>query len=69
MPKYTYRLGGRELANAFVGRDLEGLRTELEFEQTIAASKIGLSELPNFLKERADEHKHPGRQCATKASL
>ena len=48
----TYRLGGRELAKAFVGRDLEGLRTELEFEQTIAASKIGLSELPTFSKER-----------------
>jgi hypothetical protein len=30
----TYRLAGRDLAKAFVGRDLEGLRAELAFEQT-----------------------------------
>jgi len=35
----TYRLGGRELAKAFVHRDLEGLHTELEFEQRIAAGE------------------------------
>jgi NADPH-dependent 2,4-dienoyl-CoA reductase/sulfur reductase-like enzyme/nitrite reductase/ring-hydroxylating ferredoxin subunit len=30
----TYRLDGRDLAKAFVHRDLEGLRAELAFEQT-----------------------------------
>jgi NADPH-dependent 2,4-dienoyl-CoA reductase/sulfur reductase-like enzyme/nitrite reductase/ring-hydroxylating ferredoxin subunit len=30
----TYRLDGQHLAKAFVGRDLEGLRAELAFEQT-----------------------------------
>lgn len=48
----TYRLDGRELAKAFVHRDLDGLRTELEFEQRIAASEIKLSELPTFSAER-----------------
>ena len=48
----TYRLDGRELAKAFVHRDLDGLRTELEFEQKIAASEIELSELPTFSAER-----------------
>ena len=36
----TYRLGGRELAKAFVHRDLDSLRAELEFEQRIAAGEI-----------------------------
>jgi NADPH-dependent 2,4-dienoyl-CoA reductase/sulfur reductase-like enzyme/nitrite reductase/ring-hydroxylating ferredoxin subunit len=31
----SYRLGGKDLAKAFVGRDLEGLRAELAFEQTM----------------------------------
>jgi NADPH-dependent 2,4-dienoyl-CoA reductase/sulfur reductase-like enzyme/nitrite reductase/ring-hydroxylating ferredoxin subunit len=35
----TYRRGGRVLAKAFVNRNLEGLRTELEFEQRIAAGE------------------------------
>ena len=48
----TYRLGGRELAKAFVHRDLDGLRAELEFEQRIAAGEIGLTEPPNFSTER-----------------
>ena len=43
----TYRLGGQVLAQAIVHRDLEGLRTELAFEQRIAAGKIGL--LDSFL--------------------
>jgi len=38
-----YRLGDRELARALVGRDLEGLRAELAFEQQIAASTIVLA--------------------------
>jgi NADPH-dependent 2,4-dienoyl-CoA reductase/sulfur reductase-like enzyme/nitrite reductase/ring-hydroxylating ferredoxin subunit len=33
----TYRLAGRDLAKAFVHRDLEGLRTELAFEQAMRA--------------------------------
>ena len=49
----TYRLGGRELAKAFVGRNLDGLRTELEFEQTIAATDRGLSEPSRFSTERS----------------
>jgi NADPH-dependent 2,4-dienoyl-CoA reductase/sulfur reductase-like enzyme/nitrite reductase/ring-hydroxylating ferredoxin subunit len=48
----TYRLGGQELAKAFVHRDLDGLRTELEFEQKIAATESGLSEAPSFSTER-----------------
>ena len=32
----TYRRGGRKLAVAVIHRDLEGLRAEVEFEQTIA---------------------------------
>lgn len=48
----TYRLGGRVLAKAFVHRDLDGLRTELEFEQQIATTEIGLTEQSNFLTER-----------------
>ncbi len=35
----TYRLGGQELAKAFVHRDLDGLRTELAFEQRMAARR------------------------------
>ena len=35
----TYRRGGRDLAKAFVGRDLEGLRTEVEFEAEIACQR------------------------------
>lgn len=31
-----YRRGGRDLAKAFVGRDLDGLRSEVAFEQWIA---------------------------------
>ena len=37
-----YRRDGRELAKAFVHRDLDGLRTELEFEQRIAAAEVAL---------------------------
>ena len=37
-----YRRDGRELARAFVHRDLDGLRTELEFEQRIAAEEVPL---------------------------
>ena len=37
-----YRRDGRELAKAFVHRDLDGLRTELEFEQRIAAGEVAL---------------------------
>jgi len=48
----TYRLGGRELAKAFVQRDLDGLRTELEFEQRIATAEIGLTEPSNVSTER-----------------
>lgn len=39
----TYRKGGRKLAVALIHRDLEGLRTEVEFERTIAA--IGAADL------------------------
>ena len=49
----TYRLGGRELAKAFVGRNLDGLRTELEFEQTIAETDRGLSEPSPFSNEQS----------------
>jgi NADPH-dependent 2,4-dienoyl-CoA reductase/sulfur reductase-like enzyme len=35
----TYRRGGRKLAVATIGRDLESLRAELEFERTIAGKK------------------------------
>ncbi|GAB7549916.1 FAD-dependent oxidoreductase [Cupriavidus sp. 8B] len=34
----TYRRGGKKLAVAIVHRDLEGLRAEVEFEKTIAAT-------------------------------
>ena len=34
----TYRLGGQKRAMAVVHRDLDGLRTELELEQRIAAA-------------------------------
>jgi apoptosis-inducing factor 3 len=34
----TYRRGRKKLAVAFVHRDMEGLRAEVEFERTIAAS-------------------------------
>ena len=37
-----YRRAGRELAKAFVHRDLDGLRTELEFEQRIAVAEVRL---------------------------
>ncbi|MEG3145204.1 oxidoreductase C-terminal domain-containing protein, partial [Sphingomonas sp. RT2P30] len=37
-----YRRDGRELAKAFVHRDLDGLRTELEFEQRIAVAEVRL---------------------------
>ena len=37
-----YRRDGRELAKAFVHRDLDGLRAELEFEQRIAAAEVAL---------------------------
>ena len=49
----TYRLGDRELAKAFVNRDLDGLRTELEFEHTIARTEIETSGLLKFSQERA----------------
>lgn len=39
----TYRLAGKELGKAFVHRDLDGLRTELEMEQRIAAATIELA--------------------------
>ena len=39
----TYRKGGRKLAVALIHRDLEGLRTEVEVERTIAA--IGAADL------------------------
>jgi len=42
--KITYRLGGRELAKAFVQRDLDGLRAELAFERRIAGTEVGLAE-------------------------
>jgi NADPH-dependent 2,4-dienoyl-CoA reductase/sulfur reductase-like enzyme len=35
----TYRRGGKKLAVAFVHRDLAGLRTEVEFERTIATTE------------------------------
>jgi NADPH-dependent 2,4-dienoyl-CoA reductase/sulfur reductase-like enzyme/nitrite reductase/ring-hydroxylating ferredoxin subunit len=44
----TYRLGGQDLAKAFVGRDLEGLRAELAFEQTGRA--LGPAGAPAFRK-------------------
>ena len=47
----TYRQAGRELAKAFVHRDLDGLRTELEFEQRIATAEIGLTEPANVSTE------------------
>jgi apoptosis-inducing factor 3 len=34
----TYRSMGKKLAAAFVGRDLEGLRTEVEFEQVMSGN-------------------------------
>ena len=37
-----YKRDGRELAKAFVHRDLYGLRTELEFERRIAAAEVAL---------------------------
>lgn len=37
--RITYRRGGRKLAVAVVRRDLEGLRSEAEFERTLAASE------------------------------
>ena len=37
-----YRRDGRELAKAFVHRDLDGLRAELELEQRIAAAEVAL---------------------------
>ena len=37
-----YKRDGRELAKAFVHRDLDGLRTELEFERRIAAAEVAL---------------------------
>ena len=36
--KLTYRLAGKPVAVAVVGRDLEGLRSEVEFERALAAS-------------------------------
>ena len=48
----TYRLGGRELAKAFVHRDLDGLRTELEFEQRIAAAEGNSQGLSSHSTER-----------------
>jgi hypothetical protein len=36
--KLTYRRDGRKLAVAVVHRDLEGLRSEVEFERALAAS-------------------------------
>ena len=37
-----YKRDGRELAKAFVHRDLEGLRTEQAFEQRVAAGEVAL---------------------------
>ena len=37
-----YKRDSRELAKAFVHRDLDGLRTELEFERRIAAAEVAL---------------------------
>lgn len=48
-----YRLGGREIAKAFVSRDLDGLRTELAFEQRIGATEAGLAISPNVSTERS----------------
>jgi NADPH-dependent 2,4-dienoyl-CoA reductase/sulfur reductase-like enzyme len=39
----TYRRAGKTLAAAVVHRDLEGVRTELEFEQTIARANSSLT--------------------------
>lgn len=36
--RISYRRGGKELAAAFVHRDLEGLRTEVELENALAAA-------------------------------
>ena len=49
----TSRPGGRELAKAFIGRNLDGLRTEIEFEQTIAETDRGPSEPSRFSKEQS----------------
>lgn len=35
----TYRRDGKKLAVAFVHRDLEGLRAEVEFERTISGQR------------------------------
>ena len=37
--KLRYRRGGKTLAVAVVGRDLEGLRSEVEFERTLSAPR------------------------------
>jgi hypothetical protein len=39
----SYRLDGRELARAVVGRDLEGLRAEFTFENRIS-NPIGFAD-------------------------
>jgi NADPH-dependent 2,4-dienoyl-CoA reductase/sulfur reductase-like enzyme len=46
------RLGSRELANAFVHRDHDGLRAELEFEQTIAAGEVDSQGTASYSTER-----------------
>ena len=41
----TYRLGGRALGKAFVGRDLDRLCTELVFEQSMGV--VGAAGAPS----------------------
>ena len=46
--RVTYRRDGRKLAEAFVHRDLEGVRTEVEFERTIEANTRSSANYPGL---------------------